>query len=67
MKSFFVIVEKRYNSQISMGNICNCGPRENPVVFFDIVADDEPLGRITMEVCCFSLKLLMLNEWLIEI
>ncbi|XP_022666564.1 peptidyl-prolyl cis-trans isomerase A-like isoform X4 [Varroa jacobsoni] len=33
-----------------MGNICNCGPRENPVVFFDIVADDEPLGRITMEL-----------------
>ena len=28
------------------------GPSENPVVFLDVEADSEPLGRIIIEVAC---------------
>uniref|UniRef100_A0A1L1SRX5 Peptidylprolyl isomerase A n=1 Tax=Mus musculus TaxID=10090 RepID=A0A1L1SRX5_MOUSE len=28
----------------------------NPTVFFDITADDEPLGRVSFEVGCLQTK-----------
>ncbi|OQR68196.1 peptidyl-prolyl cis-trans isomerase F [Tropilaelaps mercedesae] len=33
-----------------MGNICQREPKTNPICYFDITADDEPLGRIVMEL-----------------
>lgn len=43
----------RYSSPgIATARLFSAGSTENPTVFLDVEADDEPLGRIIIEVAC---------------
>lgn len=43
----------RYSSPgIATARLFSVGFTENPIVFLDVEADDEPLGRIVIEVAC---------------
>lgn len=43
----------RYSSPgIATAKLFSSGPTKNPIVFMDVEADGEPLGRIIIEVAC---------------
>jgi len=35
---------------VAAARMCSSGPNKNPVVYFDIAADNEPVGRVTFEL-----------------